>query len=126
MKQLSDRLHELDRSAQVIRGAVDMRYADIKRSLGETVSAKVAEGAIPAALRSVFELLSRTDRAAQLAAIEVFVQNPLLWEKGMPELARETPKMDEWLRIRLTERLSGIDPGLLVAFKPILDVLAGV
>jgi putative GTP pyrophosphokinase len=125
MKQLSDRLHELDKSAQVIRGAVDKRYADIKRSLSETVTAKLTEGAIPAALRAVFESLSRTDRATQLAAIEIFVQNPSLWEKGMADLAKEVPRMDEWMKMHLTEKLSGIDSQQLIAFKPILDALVG-
>jgi putative GTP pyrophosphokinase len=125
MKQLSDRLYELDKSAQVIRGAADKRYADIKRSLSDEVSAKLAEGTIPAALRSVFESLSRTDRATQLAAIEIFVQNPSLWEKGMPDLASEIPKMDEWMKMHLTERLLAVDPEQLVAFKAVLDVLVG-
>lgn len=125
MKELSDRLHELDRHAQAIRGAVEKRYIDLKRSLGKTIASKIADKDAEGAFRAISESLLSTDPGVKLSAIETFIDNPTLWNIGMQDFAANVPGMNEWLKIRLMDKLCRIDPEEISQFDPVITALTG-
>jgi putative GTP pyrophosphokinase len=125
MKELSDRLYELDKQAQLIRGAVEKRYIDIKGSLGMTVASRIGNNNNAGAFSAISESLSDADPELKLAAIETFIETPALWKIGMQTLAASVPGMSEWLKTRLLDKLSRLDPEEISQFDPIVTTLAG-
>jgi hypothetical protein len=125
MKELSDRLYELDRQAQSIRGAMEKRYVDMKQSLTVTVTSRLAAGNNTGALCAVVESYSSSDPGMQLVGVETFLENPGLWTIGMRDFVVAVTKMNDWLKTRLIEKLSEIDSAQISQFDPVLSALTG-
>jgi putative GTP pyrophosphokinase len=125
MRRLSDDLHMLDTQAQFIRGAVEKRYVDIRRSLGFAVVSKIDDHKQQDALRDIIESMSRREPGMQLAAVETFLQNRVLWHIGMCDFAAAAKMMDEWVKIRLLEKLSALSPEEALQFAPVITALVG-
>ena len=72
MKTLSDRLYNIDRQAESLRGAVENQYTELRSSLELAVETKVEQFGPRSAMESVIEALANSVRGHQLAGIEVF------------------------------------------------------
>jgi len=123
MKELSDRLYALDRQAQDIRGAIEKRYIDLKRSLRTAVATRVTSNDLSGAMRALSESLYDQDPALQLTAVDVFIENPVLWQQGMHDFATAVSNMAEWMKIRVADRLSNVATEQVDCFEPVIEAL---
>jgi ppGpp synthetase/RelA/SpoT-type nucleotidyltranferase len=125
MRKMSDDLYALDLQAQRIRGAVEKRYADIKQSLNLAVVSKIADQKYGEALTNILGSMSSDDPGMQLAALETFLNNSVLWHEGMRDFAAAAKEMDEWIKIRLTEKIGALNPDQAVEFQPVIEAFIG-
>jgi ppGpp synthetase/RelA/SpoT-type nucleotidyltranferase len=125
MRKMSDDFYALDLQAQRIRGAVEKRYADMKESLNIAVVSLVAAQKHGEALTNIVGSMSSDDPGMQLAAVDTFLNNSALWHTGMRDFAVAARRMNEWIKIRLTEKIGALNPSQAAEFQPVIEAFMG-